>query len=80
MVYYKGLFKIQEVKILATDAIPDMNFDTPHFKYRHLIRFNDGKMKYVSSKRLIFLDKWGEINMFVRKGSNIKSTKYIERE
>lgn len=56
MVYYKGLFKIYPVEILTSECFPDLSYDTPHFRYKYLIRFSNGKMKYVSSKRLIFTD------------------------
>ena len=52
--YYRGLFKIYDVKILAKESLCNLKTDYPSFYYMYLIEFDNGKRKYVSSERLVF--------------------------
>lgn len=52
--YYKGLFKIKEVEVIAQEKYIDYFYIEPSFSYMYLIRFKNGRMKLVKSEKIIF--------------------------
>ena len=53
--YYRGFFKIYEVKIMACERYIDLSSSyTPSFYYMYLIKFPSGKLKYVKENKIIF--------------------------
>lgn len=52
--YYKGLFKVEEVEILAKEKTIIAFSYEPMFEYEYLIRFKNGKLKFVKSNKIFF--------------------------
>lgn len=55
--YYKGLFKVEEVEILAEQEIVVAFSDTSLYDYEYLIRFKSGKTKFVKENKLSFREE-----------------------
>ena len=55
--YYRGFFKIYEVKVIACETYPDLSSDIPSFYTKYLIKFPSGKLKYVKENKIIFEDQ-----------------------
>lgn len=53
MAYYKGLFKIHHVRILARERFITYGGYSPKFFYKYLIQLDNGKIKYVHEDKLI---------------------------
>lgn len=52
--YYKGIFKIHEVEIVAAEKFNFAFSYIPSYYYKYLIRFKKGKLKYVHEDKIIF--------------------------
>lgn len=56
--FYKGLFFIKEVEIVTRERYASMTMTySPVFFYKYLIKFKNGRLKYVHEDKLIFYDK-----------------------
>ena len=55
--YYKGLFKIEEVDIIAEEKAMIAFSCEPIFEYEYLIRFKSGKLKFVKRNKIFFREE-----------------------
>lgn len=55
--YYKGLFKVEEVEILAEQEIVVEFSGVPLYDYEYLVRFKNGKVKFARENRISFREE-----------------------